>query len=224
MVDKTEEHISEERETQMSKSSQLVLQIAGAALFGALSIVISAFTTPILPRVPGWGIAIIDPVSIIWVMCFLIFGARSGLLCCVLGSFGLMPFDPFAPIGPLMKLSATVALIIIPIMFLKLYKSREGIRNIQKIKNYRNYIAYGIFGIILRIGIMMIFNYLLFITLFADALAFVDLSFIGLPDVSGWTAVIIGVILINAETSVWDLLIPYLIVFGLKIDKKFAIW
>ncbi len=224
MVEKTEEHISEEKETQMSKSSQLVLQIAGAALFGALSIVIAAFTTPILPRVPGWGIAIIDPVSIIWIMCFLIFGARSGLLCCVLGTFGLMPFDPFAPIGPLMKLSATVALIIIPIVFLKLYKSREGVRNIQKIKNFRNYIVYGIFGIILRIGIMMIFNYLLFITLFAGALAFVDLSFMWLPDISGWTAIIIGVIVINAETSVWDLLIPYLIVFGLKIDEKFAIW
>lgn len=224
MVEKTEEHISEEKETQMSKSSQLVLQIAGAALFGALSIVIAAFTTPILPRVPGWGIAIIDPVSIIWIMCFLIFGARSGLLCCVLGTFGLMPFDPFAPIGPLMKLSATVALIIIPIVFLKLYKSREGVRNIQKIKNFRNYIVYGIFGIILRIGIMMIFNYLLFITLFAGELAFVDLSFMWLPDISGWTAIIIGVIVINAETSVWDLLIPYLIVFGLKIDEKFAIW
>ncbi len=224
MVDKTEEQISEERETQMSKSSQLVLQIAGAALFGALSIVISAFTTPILPRVPGWFIAIIDPVSIIWVTCFLIFGARSGLLCCVLGTFGLMPFDPSAPVGPLMKLAATVALIIVPIMFLKLYKTREGARNIQKIKNIRNYVVYGIFGIALRICIMMIFNYLLFITLFADMLAFVDLSFMWLPDISGWTAVIIGVIVINAETSVWDLLIPYLIVFGLKIDEKFAIW
>ena len=123
MVDKTEEQISEEKETQMSKSSQLVLQIAGAALFGALSIVFAAFVTPFVPRVPGWFIAIIDPVSIIWVMCFLIFGARSGLLCCVLGSFGLMPFDISAPIGPLMKFSATVALIIVPIMFLKLYKT-----------------------------------------------------------------------------------------------------
>jgi len=224
MVDKTEEQISEERETQMSKSSQLVLQIAGAALFGALSIVFAAFVTPIVPRIPGWGIAIIDPVSIIWVMCFLIFGARSGLLCCVLGTFGLMPFDPFAPIGPLMKLSATVALIIVPIMFLKLYKSRERARNIQKIKNLRNYIVYGIFGIILRIGIMMLFNYLLFITLFADMLAFVDLSFMWLPDISGWAAIVIGVIVINVEMSVWDLLIPYLIVFGLKIDEKFAIW
>jgi len=224
MVDKIEEQISEEKETQMSKSSQLVLQIAGAALFGALSIVFSAFVTPLVPRIPGWFIAILDPVSIIWVMCFLIFGARSGLLCCVLGTFGLMPFDLSAPIGPLMKFSATVALIIVPIMFLKLYKTEEGVRNIQKIKNLRNYVVYGTFGIILRIGIMMILNVLLFMTMLAGDLAFIDLSFIGLPGISGWTAVIIIVIIINVETSVWDLLIPYLIVFGLKIDEKFAIW
>jgi hypothetical protein len=35
---------------------------------------------------------------------------------------------------------------------------------------------------------------------------------------------IFGVILINAETSVWDLLIPYLIVYGLKLDQKYEIW
>jgi riboflavin transporter FmnP len=224
MTDSTQEHITEERETSMSKSSQLVLQISGAALFGALSIVLSAFLTPIIPRVPGWGIAIIDPVSIIWIMCFLIFGTKSGILCCLIGTLGLMPFDPFTPIGPLMKFSATFALIIVPIMFLKLYRTEEGVRNSQKIKKLRNYIVYGLFGVILRIGIMMIFNYLLFITLFANFLAFVSLEFIGLPGVTGWTAVILGVILINAFTSIWDLFIPYAIVFGLKIDKNFSIW
>jgi len=224
MTDLTQEHITEERETSMSKSSQLVLQISGAALFGALSLVFSAFLAPNIPRIPGWGIAIIDPVSIIWVMCFLVFGAKSGILCCLIGTFGLMPFDPFAPIGPIMKFSATIALIIVPIMFLKLYRNEEGVRNSQKIKKLRNYVVYGIFGIILRIGIMMLFNYLLFITLFADFLEFVNLEFIGLPGVSGWTAVIIGVILINAFTSMWDLLVPYAIVFGVQIDKNFSIW
>jgi len=225
MVDKTEEHISEEKESYMSKSSQLVLQISGAALFGALSLVVSAFTTEIIPRVPGWGIALIDPVSIIWIICFLVFVAKSGILCCVIGTLGLMPFDNSLPIiGPLMKFSATVALIIVPIMVLKLYRNEEGIRNSQKIKKPRNYVVYGIFGVILRIGVMLIANYLVFITVLAHILPYVSLGFIGLPGISGWTAIIIGVIIINAFTSIWDLLIPYLIVFGLKIDEKFAIW
>ena len=184
----------EEKESHMSKSSQLVLQISGAALFGALSLVISIFTTSFIPRIPGWGIAIIDPVSIIWIICFLIFGTKAGILCCVIGTFSLMPFDPFTPIGPIMKFSATFALIIVPIMFLKLYRNEPGVRNSQKIKNLRNYIVYGIFGVILRIGFMILANYLLFISLFADSLAFVNLEFIGLPGVSGWTAVIIGAV------------------------------
>jgi len=216
--------MSEEKESQMSKESQIVLQISGAALFGALSFVVSVFTTSILPRIPGWGIAIIDPVSIIWIMCFLIFGAKAGILCIAIGTFGLMFFDPFTPIGPLMKFSATFALIIVPILFLRLYRSEEGIRNSQKIKNPRNYVVYGLLGVILRIGVMIIANYLLFTTILSGSLVYVSLDFIGLPSVSGWTAIIIGVILINAETSLWDLIIPYIVVFGFKIDQKFAIW
>ncbi|NVM16400.1 MAG: hypothetical protein HWN80_01695 [Candidatus Lokiarchaeota archaeon] len=224
MTDLTQEHITEEKETQMSKSSQFVLQISGAALFGALSIVLSIFVTPFVPRIPGWGIAIIDPISIIWILCFLIFGTKAGILCCVIGTFGLMPFDSFAPIGPIMKFAATFALIIVPILFLKLYKEEEGVRNSQKIKNLKNYVVYGLFGMILRIGVMILANYLLFVTLFSDAIPYVSLEFIGLSDVSGWTAIIIGVIIINAETSLWDLLFPYLIVFGSKLDQWFSIW
>ena len=225
MTDLPQEHFAEERETAMSKSSRIVLQISGAALFGALSLVVSAFTTNILPRIPGWGIAFIDPVSIIWVICFLVFGAKSGMLCCVIGTLGLMPFDNSLPIvGPLMKLSATFALLIVPILFLKLFRYKEGVKSSEKIKNPRNFIVYGLLGILLRIGVMMIANYLLFVTILAYAFPFVSLDFFGLPGVTGWTAIIIVVIFINAETSLWDLIIPYAIVFGAKIDKRFSIW
>ncbi len=225
MTDLPQEHFAEERETAMSKSSRIVLQISGAALFGALSLVVSAFTTNILPRIPGWGIAFIDPVSIIWVICFLVFGAKSGMLCCVIGTLGLMPFDVSLPIiGPLMKFSATFSLIIVPILFLKLFRYKEGVKKSQKIKNPRNFVVYGLLGVLLRIGVMMIANYLLFITVLAGALPFVSLDFLGLPGVTGWTAIIIVVIFINAETSLWDLIIPYAIVFGTKIDQKFSIW
>ncbi len=43
----------------------LAIKVAGAAIFGALSIVVSVYTTGILPRAT-WGIAYFDPVSIIW--------------------------------------------------------------------------------------------------------------------------------------------------------------
>jgi len=221
-----ERELHEEKEiaTSMSKSTHLTLEVTGAALFGALSLVLSAFITPILPRIPGWGIAIFDPVSILWITCFLIFGPKSGLLCCVIGTLGLFPFDSFTPIGPLMKLSATVSLIIVPILLLRLYKTEPDLRNSQKYKKLSSYIFTGLLGIVLRIIVMMIFNVWLFLTLFSGGLDSMTLGFIGLPSINAWNAVIIGVIIINAETSVWDLLLPYLVVYGLKLDQKYEIW
>jgi riboflavin transporter FmnP len=69
----------DEKETFLAYKSLKTIQIAGAAIFGALSVVISALTTPIIPRIPGWGMAIFDPVSIIWIICFLIFGCGREL-------------------------------------------------------------------------------------------------------------------------------------------------
>ena len=218
-------HREKEIATSMSKRTRLTLEVTGAALFGAMSLVLSAFLTPIIPRIPVWGIAIIDPVSILWITCFLIFGPKSGLLCCLIGTLALFPFDPSVPaIGPLMKLSATLSLIIVPIILLKLYKTEPGVRNSQKYKKLSSYILTGLLGIILRIIVMMIFNIWLFLTLFSSFLDFTTLEFIGLPSISGWNALIIGVIIINAETSVWDLLIPYLVVYGLKMDQRYEIW
>jgi len=224
MVDKTEEQISEEKPTRKSKRN---LEITGAALFGALSIVVGAFLTPTLTnllRIPGWFIAIIDLISLIWVVCFLLFGVRAGLLCCIVGTIGLMPVDFSAPIGPLMKLAATFSLIIVPIMFLKLYKTEEGVRNSQKLKKIRNFIIYGVLGTLLRIVVMVLLNILVFLTVFSMYLDDISLAFLGLPEITGLTAVIIGAPIINAWQSGLDLIIPYIIVFGGKLDQQFEIW
>ncbi len=198
----------EEKESHMSKSSQFVLQISGAALFSALSLILSLFVVPYLPRTPE-GFAYFDPVSIIWVTCFLIFGPLAGVLCCGIGSVILMPFDPFAPIGPLMKFSATFSLIIIPILLLKFSKRKESIRKSQSLKKVKNYITYGLFGTGFRIIVMIILNIMVY------------LSFYGASGLEIW---IVVVILLNALTSLWDLLIPYIIVFGAKLDAVFEIW
>ncbi len=202
--------MSEEKTSKMSKQSHLTLEIAGAAIFGALSIIIAALTAPFLPRIPGWGIAYFDPVSIIWVTCFLIFGTRSGILCAIIGTVGLMFVDPTAPIGPTMKFVATIALLLGPILVLKLYKLAEAPTNSQKLKKPKNYVVSGIIGVALRIGIMMVLNIVLFATILGGI---TDLGFI-----------IIYVILINVIGSIGDLVVPYLIVFGLKLDERFAIW
>lgn len=215
---------AEEKEFKRSKKTLRTLEIAGAALFGALSIVASVYITPIIPRIPVWEIAIIDPISIIWISCLLIFGPRAGLLCCAIGAIGLMPFDPTVWIGPLMKFSATVSLIIVPIILLKLYKRETSSRKSLKLKEPRNYILYGTFGTILRVGVMIGLNVLIFLTVWANFIAYVDLRFLGLRNITGWTALIIGTILINTWQSILDLLIPYLLVFTSDLNEKFEIW
>ncbi len=216
--------IVDEKEFKLSGKTLYTLEIAGAAIFGALSVVVSVFITPLIPRVPGWFIAIVDPISIIWITCLLIFGVRSGFLCLIIGTVGLMPWDPYPLIGPPMKFSATFSLVIVSVLFLKLYKREEGILKSQKFKKTRNYIFYGLLGIILRILVMLILNIIVFLTIFADFLSYVNLKFLGLPNLSGWTAIFIGAPIINAYQSVIDLVIPYLIVFGTKLDKKYEIW
>ena len=60
----------EERKVPKNSQKKLTLEIAGAAIFSALSIAISALiiANPLLvPRVPGWYIAYFDPISIIWI-------------------------------------------------------------------------------------------------------------------------------------------------------------
>jgi len=217
----------EEKESFMGRRSQLTLQIVGAALFSALSIVIGALITPTLTqilRIPGWFIAIIDLISLVWVACFYLFGVKAGILCCVIGTIGLMPFDGSAPIGPLMKLAATLSLIIVPILFLRLYKNDGVTKRSQKLKKPHNIIIYGALGTLLRVIVMVILNVVVFLTVFSLYLNQVSLEFLGLPQVSGMTAVLIGAPIINTWQSALDLGVPYVIVFGMKLDEKLNVW
>ncbi|MFX0188607.1 MAG: hypothetical protein ACFE8A_12825 [Candidatus Hodarchaeota archaeon] len=196
---------TEEKESFMTKRSLLTLQIAGGAIFGALSLTLS-FLAAYLPRTPE-GLAYFDPVSIIWVICYLIFGPLAGLIAAVVGMLMLMPFDPFAPIGPIMKFTATVALILPSYLLMKLIKKDISSGTLKEPKTYA---IYGVIGIIIRIVVMVPFNILVYI-----ALGY-PLEFLG--------AYLVVVVLINALQSVWDLVIPYLIVYGTKLDEKFEIW
>ncbi|MFW9989131.1 MAG: hypothetical protein ACFFC3_10780 [Candidatus Odinarchaeota archaeon] len=205
---RVEEDRTVEKETFMSKSIQFTIQIVGAAIFAAISLILSLYVVPYLPRTPE-GFAYFDPVSIIWVTCFLIFGRIAGILCTITGSVLLFPFDPFSPIGPLMKLAATFSLIIVPILLLSLKNRKRKERLSQIYKKPRTYIIYSSLGVITRIIVMVMLNIIVYLT------------FYGPEGLEYWVMI---VILLNSLTSLWDLLVPYLIVFGTKLDEKFEIW
>ncbi len=200
-----------EKKSTMTPKTRLTLQIAGAAIFGALSAIIFPILLPFinLTRVPQ-GLALFDPISIIWMTCFLIFGPLAGILCCFIGFIALIPFDTSIPvIGPLMKLCATLPLIIIPTLYLKLYKKEETSYNSLKLKKPINYIVSSIFSIIVRIIVMVILNIIVYI------------AFFGTEGLEAWLILIVWV---NAVTSIWDLFIPYGLIYGTKLNEKFEIW
>ncbi len=201
----------------MSLSEKPLLSVkgmAGAAIFGALGAVVAFLTAPYLPRMP-WGIAWIDPVSIIWVTCFFIFGAAAGILCCFIGTVALMFVDPFVPIGPIMKLIATLPMILVPFIILKLKKSWEY--SSKELKG-KKIILLSTISILVRLCTMIPANILLFVLLFGGIESATPIwGFEGI-----W-AILIVVLVINVLQGIWDILIPWLIVYPTRI-YEYSTW
>jgi hypothetical protein len=181
------------------------LEIAGAALFGALSIVVS-FSAAFIPRLP-WGIALLDPISIVWMVCFLIFGIRSGIICSVAGTMGLMFFDPFAPIGPFMKLAATLPMMIIPYLALRITKKNESCSG-RDFASIKLWFSSGIIATLVRIVIMLPLVVVVVSLLFGTPLM----------------EIVTFVLILNTVQSAWDIIVPWIIVYPTKIYEKYCIW
>ncbi len=202
----------------MSSAEKPLLSVtgmAGAAIFGALGAVVAFMTAPYLPRVPGWGIAWFDPVSIIWVTCFFIFGAAAGILCCFIGTVALMFVDPFVPIGPVMKLLATLPMILIPLIVLKLKKSW----NYSSIElKGKKIIPLTFTAIGVRLVIMFPVNVSLFVFMFGGIES--ATPFWGLEGI--WVILAV-VVLINTLQGIWDIAVSWVIIYPTKI-YQYAIW
>ena len=214
-----------EIEVVRSKKSDLILQLSGGAIFGALSTVMAVVLSPIInaSRITGWGIAMFDPTSWVWIICFLIFGTYAGLISCVTGSFGLLIIDPSGWVGPVFKFTATVPLIIVPFLILQLWE--KNVTNSSKVRKPGNFIITGIISVIFRILIMIGMNFLFFIAVWGiEALPHVSLEVIGLGDITGVSAVLIFTPIINLYAGALDLAVPYFLVFGAKLDEKFGFW
>ncbi len=183
-------------------------KVALSALLGALSIVLAG-TASFIPRIPGWGIAIFDPVSIVWVIAFLIGGIEVALITTFAGFFGLFLFDPTG-IGPVFKLLATLPMIVVP--WLSLRFSRNKVGSIA-LSNPRHYAGSMFIGFLVRLAIMLPLN-----------LVIVPLLY-GISDV---TFIITYVVILNVIQSFWDALVPYLIVFKTRVwsglSEHFRLW
>jgi len=203
----------------LSGSARLTRNVGAAAVFGGLSFLIDALTAPYLPRVPGWGIGFIDPVSIIWVTSYLLFGLMVGFTTSVIGTIGLMFFDPFTPVGPIMKFLATIPLILALDLGMRLGHVRPY--SGESLKPLIRFIPFSLVGVILRIVIMTFMNVLLFMTILN--LNYATINLFGFQLMS-WNAVAIVTVLVNAEQSIWDCGVSYLLAFSTRLYDQFNFW
>ncbi|MHA1585399.1 MAG: hypothetical protein ACTSVU_00280 [Promethearchaeota archaeon] len=212
------------------KHNRITLDIAGAAIFGAISMVVGQFITPLIPRVAGWEIAFFDPISIIWLSAFLIFGFRCGLITVFIGSLGLMPFDPTVWVGPIMKFMATIWFVLVPYYYAKIHLKKDSINELNgnlavtgdKVKKLRNYIPSMIIAFLIRVPVMFFLN--VFVLKYMGWFDFVSLGWLGLSSLTGYTAIALTVLILNTIQSVGDAVLSYLLVFSTKIYDQFKIW
>ena len=187
-----------------SESAERVKQVVTASVLAALSIAVAPVAS-FVPRIPGWGIALFDPVSIFWVVAFLLGGYWVGIVSVFSGTFGLFLYDPTA-IGPVFKLLATLPMILVPWFGVRRLGSEVGGESLSKPRFYATLM---ILAFILRIAIMVPVN----LMYGAIALPFLTVEFI-----LGYA------IILNAFQSIWDALIPFIIVHKTDIFKSFGMW
>ena len=187
-----------------SRSAERVKQIVTASVLASLSIATAPIAS-IVPRIPGWGIALFDPVSIFWVVSFLLGGYWVGILCAFAGTGGLFLYDPTA-IGPMFKLLATLPMIMVPWYGVKRLGNEAGGKTLSRPRLYATLM---VSAFLLRLALMIPVN------LFYRAIA---LPFLTVEFVLGYA------IILNAFQSLWDALVPFVIVHRTQVFKSFGMW
>ncbi len=201
-----EEMESQEFElAKVSPESDVVKQAALAALMAALSLASSPIAS-VVPRIPIWNIALFDPVSFFWIIAFLIGGIFVGLVAVFAGTVGLFFFDP-SGIGPIFKLLATAPMIIIPWLAVRFTARETGGK---KLASPIFYITAMIVAFLVRLLIMVPTNLVMVPILYGDI----------------WTAdfIVTYALILNTSQSIWDALIPFLIVYPTGVFKHFKMW
>lgn len=188
-----------------SESSERVKKVALAAIFAAASIAASPIAT-FIPRIPGWDIALFDPVSFFWIAAFLIGGIWIGSISAVAGMIGLFFFDP-SVIGPIFKFEATLIMIVIPWLIVKRFGSQEGGDFLRSPKIYFPSMS---LAALMRISVMIGTNLIVVPMLYGP---FFTTEFI-----------ITYALLINGFQSVLDAVVPYLVVHITPVFRRFGMW
>jgi hypothetical protein len=206
LIDEDDMSDSQEFElSEVSESSDRVRKIAVGGILASVSVAVAP-SIGFIARMAGWGIALFDHVSIFWMVSFLIGGPLVGSISLIAGGIALFPFDPFSPFGPIFKIIATLPMMVVPWYGVRRLKSEVGGESLSRPKFYATLM---VLAFLLRVAIMVPIN-IAYLALFA-------------PVISLEVIINFGIIL-NASQSLWDALIPFIIVYPTGVFKHFKMW
>ncbi len=190
----------------VSAEHHRVERLAVAAVFAALSAAVSPIAS-MLPRIPGWGIALFDPVSLFWIIAFLIGGIGVGMLSTTLGTLCLFFFDPTG-IGPIFKFLATAPMIVVP--WLGVRRLGKGLGGLFLAQHYGNYIILMAVAFLVRLLLMIPLNLVIVPLLISPYLT--------------QDFIITYALILNAIQSLWDALVPFIVVYPTGVYGHFKMW
>ena len=199
-------------------------ELAVSSMLGALSIFL-VFAPDV--RLP-WGMAALDFIAIPWIIAFLLFGLKSGLLTSILGFLGIFFFSEEAlpVVGATMKFSATIPLILVPALVLKFTRSKGSSESFAVKKVYIFSMA---MAIVVRCLVTMFLNYYWAIpymynlkpTAVPGAFNF---FFWGDPfSSSPFMYFVLGISLWNTWQGIVDAVVSWLVVYPTNIYKQFKL-
>jgi hypothetical protein len=191
--------------TEVSEGSDRVRKIAVGGILASISVAVAP-TIGFIARVAGWGIAFFDHVSIFWMISFLIGGPLVGSISLFAGGIALFPFDPFTPFGPIFKIMATLPMMLVPWYGVRRLKSAVGGETLSRPRFYATLMF---FALLLRLAIMIPIN-IAYMALVAPVFSIEMIINFG--------------IILNISQSLWDALIPFIIVYPTGLFKHFKMW
>lgn len=209
----------------ISKSSEKVKKVAVAAIMASLSVAVTPIAAGI-PRIPGFGIAIFDPISLFWMIAFLIGGFWVGLVSMITGAIMLNFFDPTPIFGPLLKFLATFPMVVLPWLAVRKTGDKRHSRLLSvaaKVAQRKEPSHQG--GIILSgervFGALMMVSYLIRISMM------VPVNLVVVPFIWGVTDagfIITYTLILNTLQSFWDALIPFIVVHRTPVFRNYGMW
>lgn len=198
-------------------------ELAVSSILGALSIFL-VFTPDV--RLP-WGMAALDFIAIPWIIAFLLFGLKSGLLTSVIGFLGIFFFseEAFPVVGATMKFSATIPLILVPALVLKFTRSKSSSESFAVKKVYVFSMA---MAIVVRCLVTIFLNYYWSVPFMyglkpSDVPGAFNFFFWGDPRSSNpFIYYILGVSLWNTWQGLVDAVVSWFVVYPTNLYKQYG--